>query len=218
MLIPLRPAGPRPGKLYRSGSLHQLDDADRRDLAALRIGLIVDLRDPAERADSPSDLRGVEATVVHAPVLAQPPAVFLAADTSLDAFYDHIVEERGHALAAVLRLLAASGPTPVLVHCTSGKDRTGLVVALALALAGVDRAAVVADYAASEQHLPSAHVEAILARWPPGANIATLVRLSPPAALERILRRIDERHGSVAGYARAHGLTDEELLLLTQIL
>ena len=44
---------------------------------------------------------------------------------------------------------------PVLVHCTVGKDRTGVTVALALAAAGVDREAVVADYARTEQLLPA---------------------------------------------------------------
>ncbi|GLL02158.1 tyrosine-protein phosphatase [Dactylosporangium matsuzakiense] len=129
-----------------------------------------------------------------------------------------IVEQRGHALTTALRALAHSGATPALVHCASGKDRTGLVVALALALAGVDRAAIVADYAASERHLPAAHLDAIVARWPARANAAALIRLSPPAALERIFRHIDDRHGSVAGYARAHGLTAEDLTQLNRSL
>ncbi|MFF5235304.1 tyrosine-protein phosphatase [Dactylosporangium sp. NPDC000521] len=162
------------------------------------------------------DLRGIGAEIVHVPVLGTPPAVFLAADTSIDAFYDHIVQERGHALAAALRVIARSGPTPVIVHCTSGKDRTGLVVALALSLVGVDRATVVADYAATERHLPAAMLDEVVAWWRktgdrPVVHLDSLVRLSPPALLERILGRIDEVHGSVAGYVRAHGLTDAEI-------
>ncbi|GAB3834168.1 tyrosine-protein phosphatase [Dactylosporangium cerinum] len=213
----------RLGKLYRSDALHRLDDADRRELAERRIGLVVDLRDPSERADFPSDLRGIGAEIVHVPVLATSPATFLAADSSLDEFYDHIVEERGHALATALRVLARSGTTPVIVHCTSGKDRTGLVVALALALVGVDRATVVADYAATERHLPPALLDEIVAHWRrsadrPAVHLETLVRLSPPAALERIFGRIEAGHGSVADYARAHGLSDEDVARLAEAL
>jgi protein-tyrosine phosphatase len=210
------------GKLYRSDALHRLDDADRRELAARRIGLIVDLRDASERDGSPDALHDLRADVLHVPVLGAAPATFLADDTGLDAFYDHIVTERGHAVVAALRAVAHSGPTPVIVHCTSGKDRTGLIIALALAIAGVRRAAVVADYAATERHLPTAALDEIVARWRtpgrPTTNLDALVRTSPPATMERVLDRIAVSHGSVAGYARAHGLTDEDQALLTDAL
>lgn len=211
------------GKLYRSDALHRLDDADRRELRARRVGLVVDLRDGSERADFPSDLRGLGAAVAHVPVLGMPPRVFLDADASLDDFYDHIVEERGHALVEAVRVIARSGATPTIVHCTSGKDRTGLVVALALALVGVDRATIVADYAVTERHLPAAALDETVARLRrthghAAANLEALVRLSPPAVLTRIFDRIEVAHGSMAGYARAHGLADDDVAALADAL
>jgi protein-tyrosine phosphatase len=211
------------GKLYRSDALHRLGDDGRRERSIRRIGLVIDLRNPSERDRFPSDLGGVDATAVPVPVLADPPETFVAADVSLDDFYHHIVEERGHALVQALRVIASSGPTPVIVHCTSGKDRTGLVVALALALVGVDRSAIVADYAASEQNLPAALLDQTVDWWRQtgnhrGVNLDALVRLSQPAVLERTFERIETRHGSVAGYARAYGLSDQDRRLLNEVL
>ncbi|MET7400191.1 tyrosine-protein phosphatase [Dactylosporangium sp. NPDC005572] len=211
------------GKLYRSDALHRLDDDDRRELAARRIGLVVDLRHESERTGFPSALRGLGAEVVHVPVLGAAPETFLAAGAGLDEFYDHIVHERGHALVAAVRVLARSGSTPVIVHCTSGKDRTGLVVALALALVGVGRSTIVDDYAATQHHLPPALLDQVVAHWRqahgrPVAKLETLVRLSPPAALERVFDRIEARHGSAEEYAREHGLTGEDLMLLADVL
>ncbi|MFP3381581.1 tyrosine-protein phosphatase, partial [Bacillus sp. SIMBA_069] len=70
----------------------------------------------------------------------------------------------GTQLATAVRLIADSGEDPVLVHCTAGKDRTGLVVALALLAAGVDREDVVADYAQTADNLAGPWADAMLER------------------------------------------------------
>jgi protein tyrosine/serine phosphatase len=57
------------------------------------------------------------------------------------------LDDRGDAVVAALRALAAGGPGAAIVHCAAGKDRTGVVVALALAVAGVGHEAIVEDYA-----------------------------------------------------------------------
>jgi protein-tyrosine phosphatase len=211
------------GKLYRSDSLHQLDAADREQLRALGIELVLDLRDDAERRLSPSLLDGLDLEHVHNPVLSSPASTFIAADASLNEFYDDIIDHSGDRIAGALRVLAGSGTRPVLVHCTAGKDRTGLVVALALDLSGVDRAEIVRDYAQTEQNLPSELLDAIVTRLraehvPGSVNLDELVRLSPAAVLERTFARIEELHGSVAAYATAHGLEQAEIAALREAL
>jgi protein-tyrosine phosphatase len=72
---------------------------------------------------------------------------------SLDGLYRFVIDERGSYVAAAVRHLCAPGALPALVHCSAGKDRTGLIVALVLAAAGVPDDVIAADYALSADAL-----------------------------------------------------------------
>jgi protein-tyrosine phosphatase len=69
-------------------------------------------------------------------------------DDILCSLYHGYLEDRPDSITAALRSIAES-PGAALVHCAAGKDRTGVVVGLALSAVGVQRDAIVADYAAS---------------------------------------------------------------------
>jgi protein-tyrosine phosphatase len=107
----------------------------------------------------------------------------------------------------------ASGPGPVLVHCAAGKDRTGVVVAMALAAVGVSRDAIVADYVATGERI---------------VEIMSRLRASPTYAadlegvtdesrkpraewMRRVLETLDERDGGPEGWLRGHGFDPEPL-------
>ncbi|HCM51314.1 MAG TPA: protein-tyrosine-phosphatase, partial [Microbacterium sp.] len=139
------------GKLLRSDALHRIDATGRDRLAEIGVAHIIDLRGGDERATAPSAVDGLEVTVHHLPVFDDAdPAAQATTHVGLVPVYDHIVDERGAQLVDAIRvIIAADDDDAVLVHCTAGKDRTGLVVAFALAAAGVDRDDVVADYAAT---------------------------------------------------------------------
>jgi protein-tyrosine phosphatase len=204
------------GKLFRSDALHQLSDAGRADLAALGIRVVVDLRDEIEQGYAPSALRGVEVQVVRNPIFHGSAASFIAADVSIDTLYREVLTHSGDRLASAIRVIADSGGDPVLVHCTAGKDRTGLVVALALIVSGVDRDEVVDDYAATESYLPRELIEPIIARLrrenvPESTTIDELVGGSPARALNGALDFLVTEFGSVEQYLLAHGLTSAEL-------
>jgi protein-tyrosine phosphatase len=81
------------------------------------------------------------------------------APVSLPDVYQTIVEDAGDTVAKAVALVAAS-PGPALVHCSAGKDRTGIVVAALLLSAGVDAEAVRVDYLAT-----SVNMDAVRARW-----------------------------------------------------
>jgi protein-tyrosine phosphatase len=144
-----------------------------------------------------------------------------AAPGDLAELNDHLLAERGPRIVAAVRAIAA-GDGPVLVHCTAGKDRTGLVIALVLDAIGVAREAVIADYAASERHLAGewadAMLERIAARFPvivgDTADIVAIVTTSPAPLMRGVLERVDAEHGGAAGYLLAHGLTEDELAAL----
>ena len=107
---------------------------------------------------------------------------------------------------------------PVLVHCTVGKDRTGVTVAITLAAAGVDRDAVIADYARTEALLPASRNRDVVARirqfHPDAANLEELATKSPAAVMARMLESLDATYGSPRDYLRAHGMSDDELVSL----
>jgi hypothetical protein len=117
-------------------------------------------RTAARRAAAPS----CAPTVVHVPVFpgrADPARVRVErlaaaapdAAGARRAVYLTLLELRAERFAEAVEAVAAAPPGDVVVHCAVGKDRTGLVAALLLRLAGVPAAAVAADYAESERHL-----------------------------------------------------------------
>jgi protein-tyrosine phosphatase len=105
-----------------------------------------------------------------------------------------------------------------LIHCSLGKDRTGVVSALALLATDTDHAAIVADYAASTAALPTM-LETMAAAWrlavpevPEEAFSPSLMLLqSPEAAMEYFLERFGHEFGNAADYLREAGLSGSEL-------
>ncbi len=200
----------RSGVLVRSG---QLSGATTAGAAALResVSHIVDLRDGEEVAAEPTEIDGPDTT--HLPLFLGSVRSFFEADTSLDDLYLHLLEESGERLVAAIRIIAASKRT--LVHCTVGKDRTGVTVALALSAVGADREAVIADYALTESQLPVQRTRWIAdylrTQHPEAVHAVALATQSPAPVMRRLLAQVDERWGSAAGYLRAQGMTDDEL-------
>jgi protein tyrosine/serine phosphatase len=128
--------------------------------------------------------------------------------------YLGFLAERPDSVLAALRMIAYSdGAT--MVHCTAGKDRTGVVVALALAAVGVERAAIVADYAASADRFDD-----VLSRLAASAldselsRVAALKHVPRAVTMERFLDGLAEQAGGAGRWLAAHGWTaaDDEAL------
>jgi hypothetical protein len=115
--------------------------------------------------------------------------------------YVELLELGAPALAAALEGIVAPGGVPALVHCAIGKDRTGVLVALLLAAAGVEREAIVADYALSHQAV--SHIREQLEQSDAFRALAKQVPAfvfdATPQTMELFLERLDERWGG-AGY------------------
>ena len=134
---------------------------------------------------------------------AEPPAV---------RSYLGYLAHRPDAVVAALRALAAPLDGATVVHCAAGKDRTGVVVALALAVAGVPHEEIVADYA-----MTADVIEALVARLAASPTYAEdMVRRdvashTPRAeTMDRVLTLLDERFGGAAGWLAAHGFGPDE--------
>ncbi|MDQ1137512.1 protein-tyrosine phosphatase [Microbacterium sp. SORGH_AS 1204] len=218
--LPAGGARTRQGVLFRSGNLVAVDDAGLRTIRELGIRRVIDLRDDSEVAHAPSRLGDLSIEVQHEPLFLGSVASFFARDVSLDALYAAIVDDSADRVVSVVRgILSAQ---PVLVHCTVGKDRTGVTVAIALDAAGVDREAVVADYARTEGLLSpernAAVLRAIRSLHPEAVHAEALATRSPAPVIRALLERLDREYGSAAGYLRAHGLRDGELERLRAVL
>ncbi|MBS1906750.1 MAG: tyrosine-protein phosphatase [Actinobacteria bacterium] len=200
----------RDGVLFRSGNLAHVG-AEAQDFLTTRIARIVDLRDDSEVNAEPCALSGLR--IDRVPLFAGSVASFLLGDVSLAGLYRRIVQDGADRIVQVVRILSEGEPT--LVHCTLGKDRTGVSVALALAAVGADREAIVEDYAMTASQLPESRNRAI-AKWleerlPIAHDAIAVATQSPAPVMRELLKGIDEQHGSAADYLLASGLTRAEL-------
>lgn len=192
--------------LVRSSALHELTPAGADALRALGVTSVIDLREPGEGGAATHAI-----DVTFLPVYRFPGNT-VPVDGDLEQLMQRVIETRADVLAEIVEAVA-SADGPVAVHCTIGKDRTGMVVALVLSAAGVSDADIVADYALSgEQVYPHrrAYVEQVLAQRDLAADeVAAAWRLnveSPPEVMQHILTLLRER-GGAAQYLRAHGLS-----------
>ncbi|MET0297607.1 MAG: tyrosine-protein phosphatase [Microbacterium sp.] len=232
------------GVLYRSDALHALTPAGEAELAASDIGVIVDFRTQTERdlaRDRLPDSRRIrevhepllEGAMSHivkealeATALGDHTAMGRAAEQamtnlpSLGDMYVSMLEHGAAAFADVARFIASPDPEApgVLIHCTAGKDRTGVCTALLLDAVGVRRDAIVDDYAASQQHLSGAWLDAMKRQVERFGVVITpalaeIMGGTPPAAIEQALAWVDAQGGSAA-YLRSGGLTEDELAAL----
>jgi protein tyrosine/serine phosphatase len=233
--LPAVDGGPTvPGRLLRSDNLQALSPADvTRLVDDLGVTTVIDLRSSAERASegaAPLDaVPGLRR--VHHPVI---PELGSATDAVADAllarleerrsrfpgdptcgFYLGYLEDRPDQVAGAVRSIARDQGT-ALVHCAAGKDRTGVVVALALSAAGVRPEAVVADYAATAER-----IDAILGRLRASATYARDIDRRPaeehrprPETMTAFLAEVGARYGGAVQWLSDQGVTQEELALL----
>jgi protein tyrosine/serine phosphatase len=141
------------GAVVRSDSPAALTDAGWNALRAHGVRTIVDLRDASEREELPAR---AELDAVHVPVLDFGDAGFwdpLRGSWDTPRFYRAALEHWQPRFAEAVVAVARAEPGAVLVHCQVGRDRTGLVCALLLSLAGVPAEEVAADYALSAERL-----------------------------------------------------------------
>ncbi|MFJ7274101.1 tyrosine-protein phosphatase [Kitasatospora sp. NPDC098663] len=197
------------GVLYRSAALHGLHGLSTEGADTLRrLGLrtVVDLRSDPEVAERPDAVDLVDGRYLHAPVFIERrwPADQLE-------LYPLMAERAGAAAVAVLRRLLAGGgeAAPVLVHCASGKDRTGVVVAVLQTLLGASEAEVLQDFLRSNDELGLTD--------PPPAGAAHNALPVREVHLQRALLSIRSQHGSVAEYLLAHGARASELAAARRI-
>jgi protein tyrosine/serine phosphatase len=230
----------RPGALIRSASLGHLTDADVQHLVGdLGVRRVVDLRTDVEvDRDGPGALHDQPDVVVHHLSLypdttdrAELPAGpgsgtpeplpwqrerFATEHGPVVAAYLRYLEQRPDSIVAALRAIAEPvGAT--LVHCAAGKDRTGVVVALALTVAGVDRELIAADYALTQSQI-AAIVDHLARSDLYGFEVGQPEKIPPASAavMVAVLDAIDTELGGVLAWLARHGWTADDTERLRQ--
>ena len=211
----------RSGVLYRSGSLANLEAAGRERMSTLKLRRSIDLRDEQEVTRQPSLIDGIDVERLRVPIFHGSSASFFDDDLSLTDMYRTIVADSHDRVVQVVRGVLEH--QPVVGHGTAGKDRTGVTVAMALSAAGVERDAVIADYARTADYISpelSARVVAHLRSLHPGnsSNLEELAAMSPARVMHALLADIDRDFGSPTEYLRAGGLDDSDIAELRRVL
>ena len=207
------------GSVIRADSVRALTDTGWEALARHGVATVVDLRSHDELAGDPP--RALDLDVVHVPVVGEPddpawPEIRAGARAAAtedgedkSAFYLQIVRRWSEGFAAAIAATAVARPGGVVIHCHSGKDRTGLVVAFLLRLAAVPAEAVAQDYA-----LSAGNLVVPMGAWIDEADDddersrRQRMAASPAGAMRRVLEALEDEHGSVAGFLRAAGLDE----------
>jgi rhodanese-related sulfurtransferase len=218
-LIALGGRAVRPGQLYRADGIHRVGDADVARFIDLGVRTVLDLRTPHELDEWGVFPDTVGVTHHHLPVLQQtwdrldlPPVEGEdQAVAFLVARYAEMFEEGAPALATALDLIADPDHRAVVFHCAAGKDRTGVLAMVTLALLGVSDEDIAADY-----HL-SSHGTARWLAWVGDTRPEVLESMAdqpvaylqaPPEVALQVLAAVRAEHGSVEGYVAAIGVPD----------
>ena len=214
------------GHVYRGGNLHHLTLADQQYLHQLGLKLVCDLRSARvtrQRPDSflpdpqrkqhnfpmrnPSRLFSLQAV---AAALFRPSALNRL---MVKGYIKLAIEGNTAVIASTLGQLANPHNLPCLIHCAAGKDRTGIIIALLLALLGVPDTTILADYSLSNayyDHFARAIEPNIgpLTRWGTTTHDLYPLHIAHPQTLRHTFAYIREKYGSILSYlSEAAGLS-----------
>ncbi|MEU8395971.1 tyrosine-protein phosphatase [Nonomuraea sp. NPDC048892] len=232
--LPTRDGGrTRHGRIFRSDNLQGLTPGDVSLLVdELNLRHVVDLRStPEVRLEGPGPLTrvpevshhhltlfaeggrhtDVDADVIDADRVLPWAERVLDEELRVTGFYYGYLRDRPDAVVAALRAMALNDGASV-VHCAAGKDRTGVLSAMALEIAGATRAAIVEDYLVTGERL-----ERVLKRLRGSATYRDDLDARPadyhlPKAgnIEQFFGVLDDRFGGVLGWLGRHGWTDAD--------
>jgi protein-tyrosine phosphatase len=209
------------GAIVRADTLSRLTPAGLAALRGYGVRTVVDLRSAWEIAGDPNPF-GSSGGAAQGPRYLNLPLIDednADATSALHAVprvgdgYQIMLDKFGANIAKIMRTIADAPDGGVLVHCFAGKDRTGLVSALLLSVAGVPHETVVQDYALTGQYLqPWVDAELTNPDYPVDVRDRLSTILSSPAeAMDGALTYLRERWGGADPYLRHVGVSDEHL-------
>jgi protein-tyrosine phosphatase len=219
--------------IVRSDNLGHLTAAGRQSMADYGVTTVIDLRSESEALASPSPFasepgewppialpdaaegpqwRAEGSTAegapryVHVPLVDDATFPRLNEASEMSDRYVLMLDRRQAALGAIFDAMAQEDGT-ILFHCFAGKDRTGLVAAMMLALADVAPAAIGADYAATDVQMATRYKEWIAAAKPEDLDTLRKELRCPPEWMLSAIEHLESKWGGVAAYLEAAGVS-----------
>jgi protein-tyrosine phosphatase len=194
----------------RAADLNQLTADDRATLAAAHVVLDVDLRTADEAAKAP-DMLAADSRFKYVRIsLLGTERIDMSSlpDTLGEGYVEWLSADQAQ-FREVFETIASQKDGAVLFHCTAGKDRTGMISATLLSLAGVPRNAIVHNYAISAHYLqPMMTGNSQLAEMAKSNPKLVGMMGSPPDAIEAFLDELDRKYGGAHAYLKTIGLND----------
>lgn len=214
------------GRVFRSGTLSALSDSDLTTLRQLGVKQIFDLRSPKESVPAP-DRVPEGADYVSLPVHSNTGGARQM--FSLFRYYNRLekvlfetytriyLERNAPVFGEILRRLAEEQGTPAVIHCTAGKDRTGIASALLLASLGVPESTIIADYSLTNRyHAPLAATikqqMRVVERIGLNPDDMDPLLLANPETMKAALGYLQQRYGSIEAYLLQRAGIDETTL------
>jgi protein-tyrosine phosphatase len=216
--------------LVRTDNLSRLSSAGQATLIEYGVRTIIDLRHPSELAMEPHAFitpfitpggRADALVYYNLPLINFEDEVWQTESPktpTTPGYYCLTLDIFKPQVRAIMQAVAATKEGSVLVHCHAGKDRTGMVLALLLALAGVSYEIIATDYALSNHYLQPWYQQ-LLAQHvhdPERQKQLTEDFKTLPEFMLEVLAYLDAQYGSVHEYLVATGLTQPEIEQIRQ--
>lgn len=206
-------------RVLRGDGLHRIAPEGGKALREAGLRSVIDLRSNSELEHEPNPFAdALDVAFSPRPLFDDLAPTLLgikarASDDLLLDFYIEALGDKSAAVRAVLTTIAEAPEGTVLFHCTAGKDRTGIIAALLLGTAGVERGDIITDYSLTGERIAPL-VQRLLdhttARGGDAASHARFLRCDPPT-MGATLDHIDRRHGSIPGYLKDIGLSQGDI-------
>ena len=207
----------------RADSLHNLSDSTKTGLIEYGVRTVIDLRRTRETVDTPNALADMDDIQyfhlnmigdTNPPGYIAPPPDEWTTPELTSNIYRVLLDQRQDVISETLVALANSKGHTAVYHCAAGTDRTGIISALLLGLAGVPADTIVNDYALSahglrlrvlDEGIPDYLADQDFTQEEPPEILA------PPEAMERTLQHLSDKYGGIEPYVRHIGLTDAQI-------
>lgn len=211
----------RHGRVIRSDNPRSLTEVGKGQLLAdVTPRTVIDLRIPVEVQREGYDL-GPDVRVVNCPMTPQSGVNQAQIDAGMcDNLVDDYMRQidvNAAFVAEALRIIADPANQPVVIHCTAGKDRTGIIAAMLLDILGVSHALIAADYHVTTKNMATT-IERI--RSAPVfkenglAYAPDWIFASDPETMTGFLERMTAEYGGAEDWALRNGITAEEIAAL----
>ena len=205
------------GKVYRSGRLGRASESDLTYLENLGMKLVLDLRDDGEIDRHPDILphncRYEHIHIAEHELVGRSDVIFKRQHLLhhfTEAYKTSLVDRGAKGYGQVLKVLSEEENLPAVLHCTAGKDRTGVLAAIVLGILDVMDEDIIQDYTLSAPYMKEG-----INRWNSDPRMAEAIKNLPeyrleasPESMALLLSTLKGEYGSVRGYVEAQGVKE----------